>query len=83
MAVEDRKINYKLGCTNWDSFICDSGSCVDETLRCNGHPDCDGGEDELNCEEEEVCLNGQLKCHKNNLCIGFYKLMNCPTFRDI
>lgn len=57
-------------CTSWDSFICDTGVCIDESLRCNGHPDCGGGEDELDCEEEEICLNGQLRCHKNNKCIG-------------
>ena len=65
----DKLVLY-IGCTNWESFLCSDGGCIDKELRCNLTPECPDGEDEDDCDEEAICLNGQLRCHKNNKCVG-------------
>ena len=42
-----------LACTNQTYFIClESNQCVHPSLRCDGHPQCDQGEDERQCRDQ-------------------------------
>ena len=44
-----------ISCSNPEYFTCDINGqrhCIHPQLVCDGHPQCDGGEDEENCLEE-------------------------------
>lgn len=43
----------------------DSGACVPAAARCDGAPDCPGGEDEADC----ACAPGSFRCAANALCL--------------
>lgn len=35
-----------------DEFTCNDGDCIPDEQQCDGHEDCNEGEDELNCSSE-------------------------------
>ena len=49
---------------------CDEGTCIHDSLVCDGHPHCLHGEDEAECEH--ICSNHSLDCmthcHHRDLC---------------
>lgn len=56
-------------------FRCTDGQCINSTLKCNGHFDCDDFSDEVECEstDEGQCLNSSYVCD------GIY---DCKDGRD-
>lgn len=38
-------------CNITDEFTCTNGDCIDEVYRCDKHPDCRDGSDEVNCSK--------------------------------
>lgn len=48
----------RINCENTEFFCSKSNSCILNSLRCNGHQDCQFGEDETNCEIKKKCPNG-------------------------
>ena len=44
-------IGYDITVCGVDSFVCNSGTCLAPTSRCDGHFDFTSGEDELKCKE--------------------------------
>ncbi|XP_064031382.1 CD320 antigen isoform X2 [Pogoniulus pusillus] len=46
------------GCPS-EQFPCKPGSCIRIEWRCDGHPDCDEGEDEWGCDEHLDCRDGE------------------------
>lgn len=40
-----------------DSFVCNSGQCIDYEYKCDGLPDCRDGSDELNCRSNQLILS--------------------------
>ena len=51
-------------------MVCDDGTCVHDSLVCDGHPHCMRGEDEADCKH--ICSdhshNCMSHCHHRNLC---------------
>ena len=51
-------------------IVCDDGTCVHDSLVCDGHPHCMHGEDEGDCQH--ICSDHSHKCmsqcHHRNLC---------------
>ena len=51
-------------------MVCDDGTCVHDSLVCDGHPHCMYGEDEADCQH--ICSdhshNCMSQCHHRNLC---------------
>ncbi|XP_076802493.1 MAM and LDL-receptor class A domain-containing protein 1-like [Clavelina lepadiformis] len=43
-------------------FRCSDDSCISSLLRCDGMPDCSGGEDEFECPLSLTCAVGQYFC---------------------
>lgn len=76
---------------NCPTFMCTSGTVIPLSFRCNGIPDCCGGEDtcpdssdELNCPTFE-CLDGtilseELKCDGFPDCLDGDDELDCPSF---
>ena len=59
-----------IACTNPDYFICNkSKMCVHPSLQCDGHPQCQHGEDEQNCYGQYI---------KKNI-IKHYATFNCKS----
>lgn len=69
-------------------FRCNSGSCIQDSWICDGIRDCDGGEDEENCNGTVVCQPGlkQFKCRTDGSCIPMRQvcdgIVNCPDRSD-
>ncbi|XP_069171156.1 G-protein coupled receptor GRL101 [Procambarus clarkii] len=62
------------GSSNSTVFLCSPGECIPTNLRCNGVPDCDGGEDES--VRECGCLPNEFQCGAS--CIDL--VYRCDTF---
>ncbi|XP_065093365.1 very low-density lipoprotein receptor-like isoform X1 [Ochlerotatus camptorhynchus] len=58
-----------------DDFTCSNGDCITAEQQCDGHEDCDHGEDELHCSKRE-CASSEFQCNdgrcisKENVCDG-------------
>ncbi|KAL4218463.1 hypothetical protein ACF0H5_023197 [Mactra antiquata] len=57
-----------------NEFQCNSTSCIDVIKRCDRHPDCHDGEDEINCETY-MCPETHSKC-ANHYCVPNEDLCN-------
>ncbi|XP_076656222.1 sortilin-related receptor isoform X2 [Halictus rubicundus] len=74
------------GCReNW--FQCLNGDCIPNSWICDGSKDCDSGEDERYCVEEQgSCHEGQFKCRMDGACIPIKDVCNgvddCPDATD-
>ncbi|GIY39199.1 basement membrane proteoglycan [Caerostris extrusa] len=60
------KKNYAVTCSS-NQFRCNSGECIDNSLKCDRKYDCRDGSDEFNCVAE-VCAANQFRC-TNGQCI--------------
>lgn len=41
---------------------CDNNRCLNDSVRCNGNPDCQDGSDELGCGVSRSCPAGYVAC---------------------
>ena len=48
--------------------------CIHEIAVCDGINDCPDAEDEENCEQDQLCGEGSVKCNGTNTCIPKYWL---------
>ena len=64
-------------------FKCKNSFCLPVRLICDGHIDCENGEDELDCNTRRHCL-GNLWC--DGICVGKEEIcdgiQNCPNGDD-
>lgn len=57
--------------------MCNSGQCILESWVCDGAPDCELGEDELNCHTIHNCEEDrQFQCKRSVGCIPTELLCN-------
>ncbi|XP_053396028.1 sushi, von Willebrand factor type A, EGF and pentraxin domain-containing protein 1-like [Mercenaria mercenaria] len=60
-VICDEGFKVKGNCAG-TQFQCGDGSCIDNSLWCDNFPHCDDILDELLCDGEQSCLEGQMLC---------------------
>ncbi|XP_053396463.1 sushi, von Willebrand factor type A, EGF and pentraxin domain-containing protein 1-like isoform X5 [Mercenaria mercenaria] len=60
-VICDEGFEIKGNCAG-TQFQCGDGSCIDNSLWCDNFPHCDDILDELLCDGEQSCLEGQMLC---------------------
>ncbi|RWS26033.1 hypothetical protein B4U80_01969, partial [Leptotrombidium deliense] len=74
---------------NCTGFMCNDGTCIDSSLKCDCKQDCKDGSDEIGCdtskcfnESELICQQkGSFSCYEEkNVCI--YGIMVCDGIND-
>ena len=63
-------------------LTCDDGTCIHDSLLCDGHQHCTHGEDEINCGH--VCsrsqiINCYIECHMDDFCSCSENYFHCPS----
>lgn len=54
-----------------ENFLCDSGQCLGEGVRCDGYEDCDDGSDELDCRKHLLKPNNNDCNHGDAVYVTF------------
>ena len=77
--IRDRHLctyaKYSVSCVNLlcpGMFKCFESFCIRLSYVCDGHIDCPGGQDEINCSN--ISCNGFLKCRNENRCVGLQQI---------
>ena len=81
MSLCEKSVVHAAVLTNCSVFYmsCHEGTCIHDSLVCDGHPHCPHGEDEADCEH--ICSNHShtcmSHCHHRDLCFCSLEFFQC------
>ena len=81
MSLCEKPVVHAAVLTNCSAFYmsCHEGTCIHDSLVCDGHPHCPHGEDEADCQH--ICSNHadncMSHCHHRDLCVCSLEFFQC------
>ena len=81
MSLCEMSVVHAAVSTNCSAFYmsCHEGTCIHDSLVCDGHPHCPHGEDEADCQH--ICSNHSRNCmshcHHRDLCFCSLEFFQC------